>query len=197
MRPGLYLSGMTTLAALWLPVLLSAVFVFVASSVIHMVLPMHKGDYKKMPHEDEVLAALRGKVPPGQYMFPMAQSMQEYSTPEMKAKFDAGPVGVMVLRPNGMPNMGTSLLQWFVLCIVISLVVAYLTGSVLAAGTEYLTVFRVAGTAALLGYAFSSVNDSIWKGVSWGTTVRFFIDGIVYALVTAGTFAWLWPSAAA
>jgi len=33
---------MVSLAALWLPILLAAVFVFIASSIIHMVLPYHK-----------------------------------------------------------------------------------------------------------------------------------------------------------
>ena len=36
---------MVGLAALWLPILLSAVIVFVASSLIHMVSGWHKSDY--------------------------------------------------------------------------------------------------------------------------------------------------------
>ena len=188
---------MTTLAALWLPILLSAVFVFVASSIIHMVLPIHRGDYKKIPDEEAARKALReAAIPPGQYMFPNADSMKECGTPEMQAKFAEGPVGVLIMRANGMPGMGKSLLQWFLFCILIGVFVAYLTGLALAPGATYGAVFRISATVALLGHAFTSVNDSIWKGVSWDVTGKFVFDGLVYALVTAGTFAWLWPDAA-
>lgn len=187
---------MVTLASLWLPILLSAVFVFVVSSVIHMVLQVHKGDYQRMPDEDAILDALRGRVPPGQYMFPWAASMKECGTPEMQAKFKRGPLGTLVVRGPDCMNIGKALGQWFLFCVVISVFVAYLTGMVVPAGGDYMRVFRVSGTIAVLGYAFSSVSDSIWKGIHWSTTFRFMIDGVVYGLVTAGTFGWLWPHAA-
>ena len=185
---------MISLAALWLPILLSAIIVFVASSVIHMVAQIHKNDYAGMPGEDRVLDALRGAVPPGQYRFPFVASMKDCGTPEMKAKLARGPIGTMVLVPS--MNMGKALGQWFAFCLVIGVFVAYLTGLAVPAGADYMRVFRVAGTVALLGYAFSSVTDSIWKGVSWGVTLRFVFDGVIYALLTAGTFAWLWPASA-
>lgn len=188
---------MTTLAALWLPILLSAVFVFVASSVIHMALPMHKSDYKKLPNEASLLDAIRKVgVSPGEYLFPCPNSMKEMGSPEMLAKFNQGPVGSLVVRPSGPPCMGKALGQWFAFCLVISLFVAYLTGIAVAPGTDYMRVFRIAGTVAVLGYAFSNVTNSIWKGVSWGVTLKFAIDGVIYGLVTAGTFGWLWPAAA-
>ena len=186
---------MTTLASLWLPILLSAVFVFLVSSVIHMVLQIHKKDYAKLPDEDGILNFLRGKIAPGQYMFPCAGSMQEYGTPEMQAKFERGPIGTIIVRGADATNLGKALLQWFVCCIVISVFVAYLTGVALAPGADYMKVFRISGTIAVLGYAFSGVTDSIWKGVSWSTTCKFVFDGVLYGLVTAGTFGWLWPSA--
>jgi len=189
---------MTTLVSLWLPILLSAVLVFVASSVIHMVLQIHKKDYMKLPDEARLLDALRGKVPPGHYVFPCADSMKDMGSPEMQRKFAEGPVGSLIMRPNGMPFMGKALGQWFAFCVVVSVFVAYLTSLALPIGTkhEYMSVFRIAGTVAVLGYAFSNVTDSIWKGVSWAITLRFVFDGVVYGLVTAGTFAWLWPHAA-
>src|SRR5579863_8933433 len=50
---------MSVLQALWLPILLSSVFVFLASSIIHIALPRwHKGDYLKVPNEDEVMDAM-------------------------------------------------------------------------------------------------------------------------------------------
>ena len=188
---------MTSLAALWLPILLSAVFVFVASSLVHMVLQWHTGDYRKVSDEGNVLDAIRSaRLPAGQYMFPGCDSMKEMGTPEMLAKFQQGPVGVMVLRASGMPNMGKALGQWFLLCLVIGVLVAYVASLSIAPGAAFAHVFRVTSAVALLGYAFSSVTDSIWKGISWSTTARFVADGTVYALITGATFAWLWPAAA-
>lgn len=186
---------MTTLVVLWLPILVSAAFVFVVSSVIHMALPIHKDDYAKLPDEDRLLDGLRS-VPAGQYVFPRANSMKDMSSPAMQEKFKRGPVGTMIIRTGNCMNIGPALLQWFVFCIVIGICTAYLTGLALAPGAASGTVFRIAGTAAVLCHAFSSVNDSIWKGVKWSTTIKFLIDGIVYGLVTGATFAWLWPAAA-
>ncbi len=39
------------------------------------------------------------------------------------------------------------------------------------------------------------IHESAWKGQKWSTTIKFMIDGLIYALVTAGTFGWLWPAA--
>ena len=188
---------MTSLAVLWLPTLLSAVFVFVVSAIIHMVLPIHRGDYAKIPDEETARKALReARIPPGQYMFPNADSMKDCATPEMQAKFAEGPVGVLIMHANGMPAMGRSLLQWFLFCVLVGVFVAYLTGLALAPGATDGAVFRISTTVALLGYAFTTFHDSIWKGVPWRITARFVFDGLIYALVTAGTFAWLWPDAA-
>ena len=73
---------MTGLTALWLPIVLSAVFVFVLSSIIHMVLPWHKNDYPKLPNEDAFRAAVGPmNIPPGEYMVPRCDNMAD-----MKAK---------------------------------------------------------------------------------------------------------------
>jgi hypothetical protein len=188
---------MVTLQELWLPVLLSAVFVFVASSVIHMALPIHKKDYKKLPGEDQVLAAMRAQgVQPGQYMFPCSSSMKEMCSPEMTAKMKQGPVGYVNVIPNGTINMTKALVLWFILSLVVSAFTAYAAGLGLAPGEDGKTILRVTSTIALLGYAVTNVTDGIWKGVRWSIVVKFIFDGLVYALVTGATFAWLWPAAA-
>jgi hypothetical protein len=189
---------MVPLTELWLPILLSAVLVFAASSVIHMALQYHKKDYVKLPGEEQLLAAMRAQnLAPGHYIFPCAGSLKEMGTPEMLAKLQQGPVGSMIVRPSGPISMGTSLVQWFLLSLAISVLVAYAAGLGLAPGTEPMLVFRLASAVALLGYAVTYVTDSIWKGLSWGVTAKFLLDGLVYALCTGGAFAWLWPSAAA
>ena len=188
---------MAFLTELWLAILLSAVFVFIVSSVIHMVIPMHKGDYKKMKNEDAVLESMRADgVEPGQYMFPCAGSMKAMGTPEMKAKLEKGPVGWLTVLPPGGMNMGKSLAGWFVYSLLVGVLVAYVGWHSLDRGAAYLAVFQITGAAAVLGYAVGVFNDSVWKGAPWSTTGKFIIDGVIYALVTAGTFGWLWPAAA-
>jgi hypothetical protein len=103
----------------------------------------------------------------------------------------------MVLRPTGPPAIGKSLMQWFVLCLVVSFFVAYLAGMLLPRGAEPGSVFRFTATAAFLGFGAGVASESIWKGVSWVTTAKFVFDGLVYGLVTAAAFAWLWPASGA
>jgi hypothetical protein len=185
---------MVPLTALWMPILLSAVLVFLASSVIHMVLPYHKGDFSRLPDEDKVLAALRPfRIPPGDYFTPHASSMGAMKDPAFLEKMSAGPVAVMTVRPNGPPTMGKSLVLWFIYAVVVSGIAAYVAGRVLGPDAHYLSVFRFAGTTAFAAYSMAQVQDSIWMGRAWTTTIKNMFDGLVYAMLTAGTFGWLWP----
>lgn len=187
---------MLSLFDLWLPILASGAAVFVVSSIVHMCLPIHKGDYGKLPGEDAILGSMRDHgVNPGQYMFPGCTSMKEMGTPEMGEKYKRGPVGYLSVLPTGTPNMGKSLLLWFLLTILVGIFVAYLASQALRAGEDYMKVFRFCGSAAILGHAVGSIHDSIWKGVRWSITLKFVFDGVLYGLVTAGVFAWLWPAA--
>jgi len=184
------------LSALWLPIVLSAVFVFIASSIVHMALPYHKSDCLKLANEEAVREGVRKANPkPGEYAFPRPESMKEMASPEMVKKYNEGPVGMLIVYPNQLPSMGKALLQWFLYCVFISFVVAYLATLALPKGLEYSNVFRFIGTAAIVVYATCNATNSIWKGSSWGTTLKFAFDGVIYGLVTAGTFGWLWPNA--
>ncbi|HMS16398.1 MAG TPA: hypothetical protein PKA37_06115 [Planctomycetota bacterium] len=185
---------MEFLVALWLPILLSAVAVFVASSVIHMATPMHKSDQSKLPDEERIGAAL-SKVPAGDYMFPRPSSMKECGSPEWIEKYKKGPVGFLTILPSGDPGMGKALLQWFLMSLAISFFVAYITWLGRAPGASVSSVFQMAGAAGVLGYGFGSTSNSIWRGIAWSTTVRFTVDGILYGLATGAAFAYLWPAA--
>jgi hypothetical protein len=182
------------ITALWLPILLSAVIVFVVSSLIHMILPLHKNDYRKLPDEEKVMDALRsaGVTPGRMYIFPYT-THKEMKLPEAREKFKRGPIGGITIRPTGVPGMAKFLIQWFLYCIVVGIFVAYLTGRTRAAGAPYLEVFRVAGASAFLAYSVALIQDAIWKGEDWGVTFKHVVDGFIFALVTAGTFSWLWP----
>jgi hypothetical protein len=184
---------MVPLAVLWLPIVLSAVIIFVASSLMHMLLKYHQSDYSQLPDEDKILAALRpANLKRGLYIFPFC-THKDMKSPALIEKYKQGPVGFLNIMPNGQPAMPKFLIQWFVYCLLIGFFVAYLTAHTVAMGANYLVVFRVAGTAAFLAYGLGHVSNGIWKGQMWGSVIKEVIDGLVYALLTAGTFGWLWP----
>lgn len=185
---------MISIVSLWLPVVLSAVFVFVVSSVIHMALRYHDGDFRKLPAEDEVMEALRKfRIPPGDYALPRAATSAEMKDPGYVEKLNQGPVVMMTVMKNGPFDVRTSLLQWFAYSLLVGVLAAYVAGRALGPGAHYLAVFRFVGVTAFVAYAIAQWQDSIWYHRSWGTTLRNTFDGFVYALVTAGTFGWLWP----
>lgn len=186
---------MVSIPALWLPILLSAVLVFIVSSILHMALPYHKSDFARVPREDDVMDALRPfDIPPGDYGLPLAGSSKEMSNPEFLEKMKRGPVLFMTVLPSGPPAMGASLAQWFLYSVVVGVFSAYVTGRAFGPGTEYLTVFRFTGTIAFAGYALALAQNSIWYKRKWSTTLKSAFDGLLYACVTGGAFGWLWPS---
>ena len=181
------------LSALWLPIVLSAVIVFIASSIIHMVLPYHRGDYKELPGEEKIGAAIReAGVTPGLYIIPYTTHAGMKSL-AMAEKLKRGPVGTMSIRPNGPIVMPKFLGQWFGFCLIVSFFTAYVTGHTVPPGHTYLAVFRVAGTVAFMAYGLSQLANGIWKGEPWGMVIKEVFDGLIYGLLTAGTFGWLWP----
>ncbi len=185
---------MITLSELWMPIVASAVAVHVVSSLIHMVLKWHTADYKGLPNDDEVRGVLRKRdLAPGAYHFPYCKGMKDMASPEMVKKFTEGPVGHLTIRPSGPPSMGKYLGAWFLYCILVSFFLAYLGAHTIARGTAYLQVFRVVGTAAFLVYGISQLLDAIWKSQRLSATFKYVVDGLLYALVTAGVFGWLWP----
>jgi hypothetical protein len=184
---------MVFLTALWLPILLSAVIVFIASSIIHMLLPFHRSDYHQLPDEDKLLAALRAAgVQRGVYMFPFC-THKDMKSPAIAEKQKQGPVGTLTVFPTGPVNMPKFLAMWFVYCLIIGFMTAYLTGHTVAPGAHYLAVFRVAGTVAFMAYGVGQLSNGIWAGQPWGATIKHVFDGLIYGLLTAGTFGWLWP----
>jgi hypothetical protein len=187
---------MVSIPSLWMPILLSAVLVFVASSLIHMMLRYHQTDFRRLPDEDAFLGGLRGvQVPPGDYAVPHAGSMEAMQSEEYRAKVSQGPVGFFtIVEPGTVFTMTPTLVQWFLYCLLVSIFAAYLAGRMLEPGAEYLDVFRVSGTVAFTSYAVALMQRSIWYKQSWTTTGKSMFDGFVYALLTAGAFGWLWPS---
>lgn len=185
---------MVPLLSLAIPILLSAVIVFVASSIIHMVLTYHRSDYGRVPDEDDVQELLRRvNIAPGDYVLPYAGSPAAMKQPEFVEKVKKGPIVMMSVRPGGMPSMGANLVQWFLCSVLVSLFAGYIASRTLAPGTDYRAVFRLVGTVAFMGYSLALLQNSIWFMRKWSATVKAMADGLLYGLLTGGTFGWLWP----
>jgi hypothetical protein len=185
---------MVSLTSLLVPILASAVLVFLASSISHMFLSYHRNDVVGVPNEEGVMNALRPfNIPPGDYMMPRAASPKDMKDPAFMEKLKRGPVVVMTVLPPGPFSMGKSLGQWFVYCVVIALFAGYVASRTLQPGAPYLSVFRIVGTVAFIGFVGGLWQDSIWWSRKWSTTVKSTLDGLVYGLLTAGAFGWLWP----
>jgi hypothetical protein len=186
---------MVTIASLWLAILVASVIVWIASALIWTVLPHHKSDYKGLPDEDAARQALAPQdLKPGMYFIPHIKSQADMKNPEIVKKYNEGPVTYFAVLPKGVPAMGKSMILSFLYYIVVNIFIAYLVSRTLDPSAAYLSVFRVAGAVSWLAYGFAIVPDSIWFGRPWSFTVKYLIDALVYALLTAGVFGWLWPS---
>lgn len=187
---------MVGLASLWMPIVVSAVFVFIALAVIHMIPGWHQRDMAAIPGEDKVMEALRSlNVQPGEYRFPFGNTTKEMEAPEFVAKMKSGPVGTMTIRPNGELPFGKMMGLWFLYSLGIAVLSAYVTGRTHGAGAPFAEVFRVTTTVAFCCYAIALWQPWIWWGKSTRMTLTYSVDGLVYAMVTGATFAWLWPHA--
>lgn len=183
---------MVPVMSLWLPILVAAVIVFIVSSIIHTALTYHRTDFEAVPDEDAVRAGLRG-VPPGDYVVPHAGSKEERASEAFQSKMREGPIAFMTVFPAGDFGMGASLVQWFLYCVLVGLFAAYVAGTALPPGAEYLSVFQIAGSVAFAGYGLALLQNSIWLRRKWSSTAKAMFDALVYALLTAGTLGWLWP----
>ncbi len=185
---------MLSLGALWLPILISAVITFFASWLVHMVLPYHRSDFRRLPEEDKVMDALRAfDLKPGEYMMPCGTGPESMKDPAFLEKFRKGPVAIITIMRGGTMNMGPSLANWFVYCLVVSVFAAYVASRAVGADTHYLHVFRFVGATAFIGYTLALWQRTIWYQHPVSTAIKNTIDGLIYALLTAGTFGWLWP----
>lgn len=187
---------MVPLTSLVVPIVLAAALVFFASFLIHMVLGYHKADLRKLPdrQEDELLAAIsRLNLPPADYGIPHPGSHERMKDPAFIAKMSKGPLVLMNVSPGAAPSLGKSLGMWFAFVLLVTFFSAYITTRAVAAGTSYLSVFRFIGTTAFMGYALGQIPESIWYRRSWTRTCISVFDSLIYALLTAGVFGWLWP----
>ncbi len=185
------------IASLWLPILVSSVVVFFASYLAWMVLPHHRHDWETIPDEEGLMKAMRDAgVKQGQYAFPnCGGDPKAMKDPEYIAKMEKGPVGMMLIGPDGPPRMGPTLSQYFAYTLVIGIFVAYLTTRAVPAGADFLSVFRFAGMSAFLAYGMALLPSAMFKGQTWSSVIKEVLDSLGYGLVTAVVFGLFWPGA--
>ncbi|MGH7461215.1 MAG: hypothetical protein ACREMA_09335 [Longimicrobiales bacterium] len=181
---------MVTLAELWLPILLSAILVFLAAGLMWMAMPHHKTDWPSAPNGERVQEIMRG-VTPGQYVYPRMMSAEERKDAEAQKRYSESS-GFIIVREPGM-SMGKPMALSVLSYLFVSLMVAYIASHALPANADYLDVFRITGATAILGYIGALFSKSIWWGSPWSATFKEVFDGIIYGLLTAGVFGWLWP----
>ena len=185
---------MQTILGLWLPILVSSVLVFVASSLIWNVFGAHKWHILGMPDEAAAREALtKQALAPGMYAIPYSSSPAAMKDPAFQEKLAKGPVAVITVRKPGLPNMGSFLGCWFLYLLFVSYAVALACGQSLHRAAPPLVIFKLAGIVAFAGYSFAQIPNAIWWGRPWKSAFKEVADGLVYALMTAATFAWLWP----
>ncbi|MEQ1856641.1 MAG: hypothetical protein ABL963_09225 [Longimicrobiales bacterium] len=184
------------ITSLWLPILIASVLVFIMSSIIHMFFTYHRNDYSPIADEDRAQDALRAlDLAPGEYMLPYTGSMENMRSDTYQQRIKKGPVVMMtVMRPDMVFSMGSQLTQWFAYTLLVGIVVAYVGGRFVPASADYLQVFRLTGTVAFACYSMALMQRTIWFSQSWVSTLKSMFDGLLYALLTAGAFAWLWPA---
>jgi len=186
-----------SLLDLWLPILLGTVSAWIASALIHMVAKYHNSDYQKLANEDEVRAAVRqGNPSLGVHSIPYCVDMEQMQDEAMQSKFREGPVAFVTVFANGMPKMGKLIGQQIVFFLLGSTLVAYCATLALEPGAEFMSVFRFVSAVAFLTFGWAQIPFSIWYGHLWSSTAKYLLDSLIYGLLIAACFAWLWPLAA-
>jgi len=184
---------MVSVLALWLPILVGAVIVFVASAIIWMATPLHTPDVKPAP-EDLEKAVGELKMERGHYAFPMGSGgPKDMKDPAFVERFNRGPWGTITI--SGKPNFGLNLIRTFSVYVVILLFVAYLTGRALPPGAAYMEVFQIAGAAAVLGFTFGGLPNDIFFAKPTRFVITSMIEAAILATLAAGVFAGFWPAA--
>lgn len=185
---------MSAIAQLWMPILITAVLIFVTSSLIHMVFKWHNSDYLPLANEDDVRAAIRARSPPpGQYMMPHCVDMKEMGGETMLKKFAEGPVAFLTVRKNGPPAMGPTFAMWFAFTVVVAACAGWLAMSAFAGKANASAAGQMVGFISFLAYGGGSVPLGIWMGKPWSSVAKDLLDALIYGVISGVVFMWLWP----
>ncbi len=159
-----------------------------------MLLKYHNADYQQLSNEDDVAAAIRAGSPgKGIHALPYCIDMKEMASEAMQKKYSDGPVAFVTVFDRGMPNMPKLIGQQILFFLFGCTLIAYCATLALTAGTPYMEVFRLVGAIGFLTFGWGQIPFGIWYGHLWATVARFLLDALIYGLIVAGVFAWLWP----
>lgn len=180
-----------TVFDLWLPILLAGLATHIASTIAWTVLPHHKPEWKPLPAEDDLLDLLDAKqVTAAQYLFPYCDDQKQMASAEYKEKVLTRCRGMLILWPTP-PNMAMQILKTLAYFLVAAFLIGYIASIAFPAGeTDKADIFALVFTAGLLCYALSPFPAVFWFRQYFAMNI---VDGVVYALLTAALFTWLWP----
>ncbi len=182
------------LLALWLPILVSTVFAFIASFLLHMVLPHHRTDFDRIEDEERFSAELQSHdLRQGQYIFPYFGSPVDEKDPDYQKRVRTGPVGILTIGANRLSPSPKQLITQFVYFFLLNTVVAYIAAQALPAGSDYVSVFQLTGATSLVAYAGGHFCYPIWYHFRWAFAWKAAADSLIRSLLIAGVFGWLWP----
>jgi len=185
---------MIPVTSLWLPIIASTAGCFVASSILWMASPLHKGDYKKFDHEDDLIGVIKKSgATGGLFMFPYCTHGGKPDEAAI-AKYKAGPCGTLLIRHGGY-SMGKPLAIWFVHLLLVCTFIAYLAGLAVPPGADLMSVSQIVGTAALLAFAGATLPELAWKGTPGRNCVASLVDALIYTVIVCAAFGFLWPKA--
>lgn len=186
---------MENMLALWPAILISTVLVFVSSAMLWMITPIHKNDYKSPGDKEGGIqsAFASASLEPGVYFLPSAMCGKGPDARE-RARSATGPFVSFTVLPEK-PKFAYSLILWFINSLLVSALVGYVSIHTLLPNTQYLRVFQAAGAVATLAYCGYLLPLVAWHWLPIRQLPGKIFDGLVYSLLTAGSFAAFWPSA--
>lgn len=187
---------MISIMSLWAPILLSSVLVFVAAGLLWTALPVHRLDWRPIPGQERLFEAIRAiGLGRGQYAFPHMLTPEGAKNPDVMKQMEEGPVGFLVLKEPGPPNMTKQLGLYLVFVLVVTYMIAYLVSVSMPRGAPFVDVMRAVTTATVLAHGAAEVPGAIWFGRTWKSVLKsVLIDALIYGLITGAVFGWLWPS---
>jgi hypothetical protein len=179
---------------LWLPTILSAVAVFILSSIINMAVPWHRNDYAKFPDEAGVLDALRGfNLAPGEYLAPRPASRADMGTADFAEKVKRGPLVILNIASGDSVSLGKPLVLWLLYVIVVSAMAGHIAYPRHDLQVDSRSIFHTVALTSLLAYAGAQWQQTIWYRKPWLTSLKSTLDGLIYAVATGAIFVYFWP----
>jgi hypothetical protein len=90
--------------------------------------------------------------------------------------------------------MGKSLGLWFVWTLVVASFASLVALHTIPLNGDAHMAAHVIALISFVMYGAGSVQDFIWMGKPFSSMMKYLLDALIYSVVTALSFMWLWPS---